>query len=244
MNILTTLSSVCKAFQKPLTFILSLPRITVFTHKTFHADSNLTVVYLSVVAQTFLRIVPIRGVAPVGDLFPVRGFNTRTFFCTNALQQSLSVSLAALCLRSLRLPPLPSPPLPLKHDTGFECDRLMIGCSALSPASLGVLDLSVSSCWGGGNLWLFTSPFSRYFEWVYFHNRVLTYFLCVPSVFLYFSSIIHLNGKLFISCMLYLLYPSVIVFIVFIVNKQTTSIPRTFEKLATPLVPIFPHWPL
>ncbi len=24
--------------------------------------------------------------------------------------------------------------LPLKHDTGFECDRLMIGCSALSPA--------------------------------------------------------------------------------------------------------------
>ncbi len=43
-----------------------------------------------------------RGVAPVGDvgvltptLFPVRGFNTRTFsavfpqFCTNALQQSL-----------------------------------------------------------------------------------------------------------------------------------------------------------
>ncbi len=59
VNILTTLSSVCKAFQKPLTFILSLPRITVFTHKTFHADSNLTVVYLSVVAQTFLRIVPI-----------------------------------------------------------------------------------------------------------------------------------------------------------------------------------------
>ncbi len=35
--------------------------------------------------------------------------------------------------------------------------------------------------------------------------------------------------------MLYLLYPSVIVLIVFIVNKQTTSIPRTFEKLATPL---------
>ncbi len=53
--------------------------------------------------------------------------------------------------------------------------------------------------------------------------------------FLYFSSIIHLNGKLFISCMLYLLYPSVIEFIFFIVNKQTTSIPRTFEKLATPL---------
>ncbi len=70
---------------------------------------------------------------------------------------------------------------------------------------------------------------------MYFHNRVLTYFLCVPSVFLYFCSITHLNGKLFISCMLYILYPSVIVFIVFIVNKQTTSIPRTFEKLATPL---------
>ncbi len=35
--------------------------------------------------------------------------------------------------------------------------------------------------------------------------------------------------------MLYLLYPSVIEFIFFIVNKQTTSIPRTFEKLATPL---------
>ncbi len=32
-----------------------------------------------------------------------------------------------------------SPPLPLKHDTGFECDRLMIGCSALSLASLRVL---------------------------------------------------------------------------------------------------------
>ncbi len=63
--------------------------------------------------------------------------------------------------------------------------------------------------------------------------RVLTYFL---SVFLYFSSITHLNGKLFISCMLYLLYPSVIVFIVFIVNKQTTSIPHTFEKLVMPLV--------
>ncbi len=58
--------------------------------------------------------------------------------------------------------------------------------------------------------------------------------------FLYFSSIIHLNGKLFISCMLYLLYPSVIEFIFFIVNKQTTSIPRTFEKLATPLVPAIP----
>ncbi len=65
---------------------------------------------------------------------------------------------------------------------------------------------------------------------------VLTYFLCVLSVFLYFFSITHLNGKLFISCMLYLLYPSVIVCIVFIVNKQTTSIPRTFEKLATPLI--------
>ncbi len=63
-----------------------------------------------------------RGVAPMGDvgvltptLFPVRGFNTRTFFCTNALQQSLSVSLAALCLRSLRLPPLPSPPSQTWH---------------------------------------------------------------------------------------------------------------------------------
>jgi len=61
--------------------------------------------------------------------------------------------------------------------------------------------------------------------------------VCSECVFfLYFSSIIHLNGKLFISCRLYLLYPSVIEFIFFIVNKQTTSIPRTFEKLATPLV--------
>ncbi len=60
--------------------------------------------------------------------------------------------------------------------------------------------------------------------------------VCSECVFTRFSSITHLNGKLFISCMLYLLYPSVIVFIVFIVNKQTTSIPRTFEKLATPLV--------
>ncbi len=61
--------------------------------------------------------------------------------------------------------------------------------------------------------------------------------VCSECVFfLYFSSIIHLNGKLFISCMLYLLYPSVIEFIFFIVNKQTTSIPRTFEKLATPLL--------
>ncbi len=67
------------------------------------------------------------------------------------------------------------------------------------------------------------------------YYRALTYFLCVLSVFLYFSSITHLNEKLFISCMLYLLYPSVIVFIDFIVNKQTTSILRTFEKLAMPL---------
>ncbi len=123
----------------------------------------------------------LRGVAPVGDvgvltptLFPMRGFNTHTFsavftqFCTNALQQSLlgfsgrSVSGSALAVAAYS-------PLPLKHDTGFECDRLMIGCSALSPASLGMLDLSVSSCWGGGNLWLwlFTSPFSRYFEWAF-----------------------------------------------------------------------------
>ncbi len=99
-----------------------------------------------------------RGVAPVGDvgvltptLFPMRGFNTHTFsavftqFCTNALQQSLlgfsgrSVSGSALAVAAYS-------PLPLKHDTGFECDRLMIGCSALSPASLGMLDLSVSSC--------------------------------------------------------------------------------------------------
>ncbi|KAA0712411.1 hypothetical protein E1301_Tti023107 [Triplophysa tibetana] len=35
-----------------------------------------------------------------------------------------------------------SSPLPLKQDTGFECDRMMIGCSALSPASLGVLSLA------------------------------------------------------------------------------------------------------
>ncbi len=68
------------------------------------------------------RSAVLRGVAPVGDvgvltptLFPVRGFNTHTFFCTNALQQSLSVSLAALCLRSLRLPPLPSPPSQTWH---------------------------------------------------------------------------------------------------------------------------------
>ncbi len=60
-------------------------------------------------------------------------------------------------------------------------------------------------------------------------------------MFLYISSITHLNGKLFISCMLYLLYPSVIVFIFFIVNKQTTSIPRTFEKLATPLAATSPE---
>ncbi len=77
---------------------------------------------------------------------------------------------------------------------------------------------------------------------MYFHNRVLTYFLCVPSVFLYFSSITHLNGKLFISCMLYLLYPSVIVFIIFIVkgavcriltllkHKNTIICLQTFRK--------------
>ncbi len=135
-------------------------------------------------------------------------FNTHTFpgervqhphfFFAQTPYSSRSSFLWPLCSA---LAAAASSPLPLKHDTGFECDRLMIGCSALSPASLGVLDLSVSSCWGGGNLWLFTSPFSRYFEWVYFHNRVLTYFLCVPSVFLYFSSIIHLNGEAF-----YILY--------------------------------------
>ncbi len=92
------------------------------------------------------RDVP-RGVAPVGDvgvltptLFPVRRFNTRTFFFAVLLKRItvslVQSSLAALCLRSLRL--LLSSPL--KNDTGFECDRLMIGCSALSPASLCVLD--------------------------------------------------------------------------------------------------------
>ena len=29
----------------------------------------------------------------------------------------------------------------LKHDTGFGTDRLMIGCSALSPASLAIVQL-------------------------------------------------------------------------------------------------------
>ena len=131
-----------------------------------------------------------RGVAPVGDvgvltptLFPVRGFNTRTFsavfpqFCTNALLQSfLRFSGRSVCQRSLRLPPLP---LPLKHDTGFECDRLMIGCSALSPASLGVLDVSPARVEAGTwlklleCLSLFTSPLSRYFEWVFMLWRFL-----------------------------------------------------------------------
>ncbi len=97
-----------------------------------------------------------RGVAPVGDvgvltptLFPARGFNTRTFsavfpqFCTNALT---AVALRFSGRSVSALAAAASSPLPLKHDTGFECDRLMIGCSALSPASLGVLDLLVSSC--------------------------------------------------------------------------------------------------
>ncbi len=91
-----------------------------------------------------------RGVAPVGDvgvltptLFPVRGFNTRTFF----LHKRLTAVALRFSGRSVSaLAAAASSPLPLKHDTGYECDRMMIGCSALSPASLGVLDLSVSSC--------------------------------------------------------------------------------------------------
>ncbi len=131
-----------------------------------------------------VNVTMCRGVAPVGDvgvltptLFPVRGFNTRTFsavfpqFCTNALQQSL-LHFSGRSVSGIALAATASSSLPLKHDTGFECDRLMIGCSALSPASLGVLDLSVSSCWGGGNLWLwlFTSPFTRYFECLCFRG--------------------------------------------------------------------------
>ncbi len=87
-----------------------------------------------------------RGVAPVGDvgvltptLFPVRGFNTRTF--SAVLHKRLTAVALRFSGRSVSaLAAAASSPLPLKHDTGFECDRLMIGCSALSPASLGVLD--------------------------------------------------------------------------------------------------------
>ncbi len=92
--------------------------------------------------------------------------------------------------------------------------RLMIGCSALSPASLGVLDLSVSSCWGGENLCYgyLHLPFPGTLNECIF-TTVLTYFLCVPSVFLYFSSNIHLNGKLlylvcYTFCTLLSLYSS------------------------------------
>ena len=76
-----------------------------------------------------------RGVAPMGDvgvltltLFLVRQFNTHTLsavfprFCTNGSLQSFSFSGCSVS------------------------DRLMIGCSALSPASLSVLDLLFSSC--------------------------------------------------------------------------------------------------
>lgn len=124
-----------------------------------------------------MAVVPsARGVATMGDvgvltptLFPVRGFDTRTFsavfpqFCTNALLQSL----LRFCCRSVSALAAAASSPSLSNDTGFEFAQLMIGCSALSLASLGVL--SVSSCWGGGNLllWLFTSPFSRYFEWVF-----------------------------------------------------------------------------
>ena len=63
-------------------------------------------------------------------LFPLRGFNTHTFsaiftqFCTNS-SLIRSVSLAAVCLRLLQLPPLSSLSCScFKHDTGFGTDRL------------------------------------------------------------------------------------------------------------------------
>ncbi len=85
-----------------------------------------------------------RGETPT--LFPVRGFNTRTFlqFFRSFAQTLLRFSGHSVSGNALAA--AASSPLPLKHDIGFERDRLMIGCSALSPASLGVLDLSVSSC--------------------------------------------------------------------------------------------------
>ena len=92
-------------------------------------------------------------------------FNTHTFFqwegstptpflqifCsfTQTHHYRRSVSLAALCLLAAELPPLFC--RWFKHDTGFGTDWLMIGCSALCPASLSVLDLLFSSCWWNGN---------------------------------------------------------------------------------------------
>ena len=92
-----------------------------------------------------------------GTLLPVRGFNTHTFFavypqfCTNASLQSLSFSGRSVS-DLLQLPPLSSPSCCcFRHDTGFGTDRLMIGCSALSPASLAMLDVLFSLCWWCGN---------------------------------------------------------------------------------------------
>ncbi|XP_051977334.1 uncharacterized protein LOC127639391 [Xyrauchen texanus] len=69
----------------------------------------------------------------------MRGFNTHTF--SAVLHKRLTIA-APPCLWPLCVCARCSCllPLPLKHHTGFECDRLMIGCSTLSPASLGVLD--------------------------------------------------------------------------------------------------------
>ena len=75
------------------------------------------------------------GVAPVGDV----GVLTHTLFswdgstATRFLQFCTLLHFLLLCVCLL------SPSLScccFKHDTGYECDWLMIGCSALSPASL------------------------------------------------------------------------------------------------------------
>ncbi len=179
---------------------------------------------------------PARGVAPVGEtptLFPVRGFNTHTFsavflqFCTNALQHALrfsgrSVSALAAAASSQtwhRLWVWPA-------DDWLFCLKSRLSLWFIGQLVLRRRDL---------RLWLFYISLFQVLWMSVFSQQ--SFDLCSECVFTRFSSITHLNGKLFISCMLYLLYPSVIVFIVFIVNKQTTSIPRTFEKLATPLNP-------
>ncbi len=119
-------------------------------------------------------------------------FNTHTFlgervqhphffrsFVTNALQQSLSVSLAALCLRSLRLPPLPSLSNMTPADDWLFClkSRLSWCVRFIGQLMLRRRELM---------LWLFTSPFSRYFEWVYFHNSFDLFSVCSECVFIFF----------------------------------------------------------
>ena len=90
---------------------------------------------------------PWSGVShPWGNIFPGERVQHPHFFCRLSAVLHKCLSTVALCLCSLQLPPLSSLSCCcFRHDTGFGTDRLMIGCSALSPASLAGLDVLLSS---------------------------------------------------------------------------------------------------